>query len=88
MLKMAPKSTFAMEIDWEHYFMLKSIKHYFFKSRFWRIMRGGGVRTPIIHVQLLHRSLWTSEQLLPLAQLKTDLWCFFPHWILRIAFPS
>ena len=39
---MAPRSTFAMEIDWGPSFILKSIKHALSKSRFWRIMGGGG----------------------------------------------
>ena len=49
---MAKKSTFAMAIDWGHSFMLKSIKNALSKSRFWRIMGGGGG----VHAHLLYMS--------------------------------
>ena len=49
---MAPKSTFAVEWDWRHSFMLKSItnalqKKYVLEDH----GGGGGARTPIIHVR-------------------------------------
>ena len=50
---MAPKSNFCNGNRLGTFFYVEKYQKCFIKSRFWRIMGGGGARTPIIHVRLL-----------------------------------